>query len=86
MQMDDSLIAVEEEADETNLSDLMERFSQDERVKAALAEGVDLREYSRRVEAELAAAERAAVLVSVDDRRQQFFFFFFFSFLSKGLH
>ena len=55
--------ADEGEVEGSDLSSLMERFSQDERVKRALAEGVDLREYARRVESELGAAERDAVLV-----------------------
>jgi hypothetical protein len=64
VMMDDSVVEAEEgEVEGSDLSSLMERFSQDERVKRALADGVDLREYARRVESELGAAERDAVLV-----------------------
>ncbi len=41
----------------------MERFSSDVRVKRALQEGVDLREYTKQVEAELKRVEESAVQV-----------------------
>jgi hypothetical protein len=67
--MDDSVVEMEsggaglESAglEESDLALLMEGFAEHAAVRLALADGIDLREYARGVEAELGDAERAAV-------------------------
>ena len=60
--IDVSLVADDVLLQDMDLKDLMDRFSQDERVKKALADGVDLREYARQVDEELSRTQREAVL------------------------
>jgi hypothetical protein len=43
------------------LDELIDKFQQDERVKDALLRGLDMRDYSRQIEASLSAEEENAV-------------------------
>ena len=50
-----------EKRDFSDLTSLIEKFSEDEKVKVALSQGVDMREYTKKVEKELKEIEEAAV-------------------------
>jgi hypothetical protein len=61
--MDESVVEGDKSIlEEEDLALLMEGFADNDSVKMALADGIDLREYAKRIESELSEAERAAVL------------------------